>query len=212
MAGNAQNPKGFLGKVDALEAGTKKNIVGKATVTVQSNPMTSAQLQAKLGTADALYGAVTSARAALKQALTSWETALPDLRQFVKDYELAIKGLLGSKSPLLVDFGMKPAKPAVRTAETTAKGVAQGRQTRLVRGTKGKKQRQQITTSGEPGLLFVTPSGQPIPGALAGPRAPVSVSPDAGASGGSSSGGSSPSGTSASSSAPASGNGSGSGK
>ena len=131
------------------------------------------QILAKLGLADTLYQAVTDGRGALKQALTHWSAGLPELRQFVKDYELVLKGLFGSKSPILVDFDLAPTKPRVRHAETTAKAVAQGRQTRVVRGTKGRKARQKITTGGEPGLIFVTPTGKAVPGALAGPTAPA---------------------------------------
>ena len=174
---NGKNPSAFLKKVDLLESGTTKNVVGKSTVTVAGNAMTGPQINTTLGKGDVLYSAVTSARAALKQALSAYEAALPDLEQFVKDYVHALKGTFGSKNPVLVDFGIAIAKTPVRSVETKAKALAKSRGTRDVRGIKGKVQRQAITTAGTPGLALVTPEGQLVTGALSGPIPPGASAP-----------------------------------
>ena len=179
MANKNQAPSAFLRKVDKLEAGTTKNVVGKATVTVAGTAMTGPQINAKLGTADTLYSAVVEARAAETQALSAYNAALPELREFVKDYEFALKGTFGSKSAILVDFGIAPARPAARTVESKAKAVARGKQTRAVRGTKGKVQRQAVTVEGTPGLALVTPGGQLVGGVLDGPIPPGGSEPAA---------------------------------
>ena len=62
------NPAAIMKTIDSLEAGTTKDIVGKATVTVQGAAMTAAQIMAKLGAADTLYAAVTNAKVAEKTA------------------------------------------------------------------------------------------------------------------------------------------------
>jgi hypothetical protein len=64
------------------------------------------------------------------------------------------------------------------SAETKAVAVGLARETRAARGPTGKA-RAAITTQGKPGLVLVNPSGQPIPGPLAGPIPPGSGTPAA---------------------------------
>jgi hypothetical protein len=202
------NPAAILKTIDLLEAGTTKDIVGNATVTVQGVAMTAKQIVAKLAAADTLYAAVTNARVAEKTALAAWEAALPGFKLFVKAYKAALKGQFGPDSVQLLDFGINPLKkPAPRTTEEKAVSAALARQTRVTRGTKGKNQTAATTTQGKPGLGLFGPTGAPIPGGLVtGPTPPGSsepVTPNV-APAGSSTGGSTP-GSGGSSTPPASG-------
>jgi hypothetical protein len=176
MANSNSGPTAFLALVDAMESGTTKNIVGK--VTIAKTAMTGPQINAQLGQADTLYGAVVSARAALKVALAAWVAAEPGLRAFVKNYTSALKGLFGNGNPELEDFGIVVKAKAQPSAETKAKAVALSRETRQVRGPLGKA-RAAITTQGAPGLVLISPTGQPIPGTLTGPIPPGSGTPAA---------------------------------
>src|SRR5579863_8781563 len=102
--------------------------------------MTAGQIMSRLGAADTLYGAVTAARTALKQALTAYEASLPGLKLFIKNLEMAIKSQFGVDNPQLADFGMKPlTKAPARTAAQKAVAAALAKQTRAVRGPTSKK-------------------------------------------------------------------------
>jgi hypothetical protein len=176
---SGSGPNAFLAQCDALEAGTTQNIVGKATVTVATVAMTAVQINAKLGQGDTLYAAVTAARAQLDTAMAAWKAAEPGLRAFVTAYIDALKGLFGVGNPVLKTFGIVIKPRTKPSAETTAKAVALRKGTHAVRGPTSKKQRAAITTQGTPGLVLVSPTGQPIPGALAGPIPPGSGTPAA---------------------------------
>jgi hypothetical protein len=172
------SPGALIKKIDALEAGTTKDIIGKATVTVLGVAMTAAQINAKLGTADTLYAAVANAKTALKAALAAWDAAVPGLKAFIKSYEGALKGVFGADGVQLLDFGINPVKPPVRSAEEKAVSAALAKRTRGTRGTLGKNQRESTTTQGKPGLVLVDPSGTPIPGGLVtGPTPPGATAP-----------------------------------
>lgn len=169
---SGSGPSAFLAEIDALETGTTQNIVGKATVTVATVAMTAVQLNAKLGQGPALYAAVTAARAQLDTAMAAWKAAEPGLRAFVTAYIDALKGLFGVGNPVLKTFGIVLKARSQPTAATKAKAVALRKGTIAVRGPTSKKQRAAITTQGTPGLVLVSPTGQPIPGAMAGPIPP----------------------------------------
>lgn len=90
-------------------------------------------------------------------------------------------------SPLLMDFGMKPAsaKAKPRTASEKAVAAALAKQTKAVRGPTGKNERAATTAAGKPGLVLVSASGTPmaIPNGVVGPTPPGSSIPvDAAAS------------------------------
>ena len=171
------NPAAIIEHADALAAGTKKNIVGKMTLSVVGQAMNQAQILASLGTADAAYTAVTAARSALSQALAAYEAVLPALKTFLENYEAALKAQFGPRSPILADFGIKPRKAPVRNTETAAKALAKRRRTRGVRGTKGPKARLAVTADGTEGLALVGPTGQIEPGLLTGPTPPGAAEP-----------------------------------
>ena len=140
--------------------------------------MTAAQINAKLGTADTLYGAVTAARTVLKTAQAAWEAALPGLRLFIKNYEAALRAEFGVNSPQLLDFGMKPStgKAKPRTAAEKAVSAALAKNTKAVRGPTGKNLRAATTTQGKPGLVLVSSTGTPILNGIDGGPIPPGTS------------------------------------
>ncbi len=171
--GKSNNPGGFITKLKNLDSGTQKNIVGKSTVTVTSKAMTGAQISTQIENFESTYGAVASARTALKQALAAWIAVEPQARQFVVDYSHALKALFGARNPILADFGINPAKPkSSRTAAQKAVSAALAKQTRDLRGVKGKNQKAAITITGKPGLALVSPTGQILASSLPGPTPP----------------------------------------
>ena len=172
------SPAAVMKKVDALEAGVTKDIVGKATVGVSGTAMTAAQIKATLGVADTNYAAVVAAKQALKAALAVWEAALPALKLFMKNLEAGLKAEFGVDSIQLLDFGINPLrKPAKRTAAEIAVSSAEALQTRQTRGTTSKAAAQKVTTEGKKGLALIGPDGSPIPGLITGPTPPGSGTP-----------------------------------
>ncbi|HUB06152.1 MAG TPA: hypothetical protein VMB50_04085 [Myxococcales bacterium] len=175
MASNTKtsSPGGFVQKLKALDAGTKKDIPAKSSVTIASSSMTSAQISTQIESYESSYGAVTDARTALKQALAAWAAVEPAARQFVLNYTHALKAQFGANNPILVDFGINPAKPkSSKTAAEKAVSAALAATTKALRGVKGKNQKAAITALGKPGLVLVSPTGQPLASNLPGPTPP----------------------------------------
>jgi len=67
----------------------------------------------------------------------------------------------GPTSPQAQAFGYVEPNPAKPTAETRAKAVVKAKATRAARGTKGKKQKAQITGSAEAPAAVVGPTPTP---------------------------------------------------
>jgi hypothetical protein len=66
------------------------------------------------------------------------------------------------------------------TSEQMALKAAKAKLTRTARGTKGSKQKLAVTAQGQPGLVLVSATGEPMPGVLSGPSAPgIPVAPAA---------------------------------
>ncbi len=166
----------FTNKVSMLIAGINKNFTAKNSVTVDGQSMTQAQLLAQLGTLVTLAGNVTDTKAPWTAAVAAWKAALPGGEEFVSELITALKSTLGKNSPLLASFGIATPKPkAARTAVAKAVSSALSKNTRVVRGTKGPKARLEVTTAGKPGLVVVSPSGEPL--LTVGPVAPGSSEP-----------------------------------
>ncbi|MHB8417636.1 MAG: hypothetical protein ACYDCL_06145 [Myxococcales bacterium] len=173
-------PTALLRKTAALESGTTKDVPAKSTMTVAGAVMTQAQILSNLQAGDQSYAKVTAARLALTQALAAWKTAEAALRTFVTEYVATLKAQFGAGNPILTDFGINPRKPAAkRTAAQKVISAALAAETKAARGSnKGRKQKQAITAQGTPGLVMVSPSGQPIAStAVQGPTPPGASEP-----------------------------------
>ncbi len=178
----ANTTKGsFTNKVNMLIAGITKNFTVKNSLTVNGTSMTQVQLLAQLGTLVTLIGNVTDTKAPWTAAVAAAKAGLPAGEQFVAELITAIKQTLGKNSPLLTSFGIATPKPkAARTAVQKTVSTALAANTRVVRGTKSVKAKKSITTSGQPGVTVVGPSGQPLltvgavpPGSSAAPTVTV---------------------------------------
>ncbi len=161
-------------RTDAMIAGFTKDFTAKMSLTVEGSAMGQPAILTQLGGIKTLLTNVDATRKALTAAVAAKKAGTPDAMTFLANLETALKAQFGSRNPVLQDFGIAlPKTKAKPTAEQQAISVAARRQTRQARGTKGKKQALEIVAQGKPGLVLVTATGQPVPGALAGPVAPV---------------------------------------
>jgi hypothetical protein len=108
--------------------------------------------------------------------MAAWKAAEPGLRAFAKAYKTSLIGDFGEGNPELADFGIAVKVKATPSVETKAVALAERRKTVAARGPTGKA-RQAVTTQGKAGLALVSPTGQVIPGALAGPTPPGTGTP-----------------------------------
>ena len=141
--------------------------------------MTQPQIIAALQADADLYASVDSALQALKEAINAKNAGAAAAYEAL--YNNVVAGIRADKGPSSAElpaFGIKLPKPRTpRTAAQKALSAARRQQTKAARGILGKKQRQAITLAGQPGLVMVSPTGQPLPGAVQAPIAPANTAP-----------------------------------
>ncbi len=83
-------------------------------------------------------------------------------KSFLDHLPLALGVKFGATSPILYDFGLRPARPRKQpTVEQKTIAYAEGVRTRRARGSyTSDKQRKEITVEGKRGLSLVTPDGE----------------------------------------------------
>jgi hypothetical protein len=137
MATQGTGSPGLLApRIEALKAGTAKNIAGKTTVVVTGLAMSAMQIIARLGHVETLAADILRARAEVKRAMAAYDEAVPGLLMFIANYEASLRGLFGVDHPKLRDFGITPAKSRTPAAEAkNAAGAKAGKQTGAARAT-----------------------------------------------------------------------------
>jgi hypothetical protein len=131
-----------------------------------------ADLLAELDAALAKFPAARAAQAALRQAKAQRSQAIASMRARMGDLKTYLRATLSKTDPRLAAFGFVPkVRRPLTSAEKTLK-AAKAQLTRNARGTKGSKQKREITAEGQPGLLLVGADGMPMPGVLKGPTPP----------------------------------------
>ncbi len=157
-------PKGFRLLVTLLLQGVKSAMPASTTnVVVAGKAFTVAQLEAELQQMLDLFAAVDQARRAEKAALGALETELPAFKQEVRDLKHAIIALLGSKNPLLAQFGIAVHKqPRALSSQEKAIAAAKGSETRKARHTLGKRAKAEIH-GGTPTLTLGPNGAQIVP-------------------------------------------------
>ncbi len=191
----------FVAKITAMIGGFLKVFTPNMTFTVNGAPLTQGQIVQKLQGFVATIGKVPQTKAAWRAAVAAKNAEHPVAKALLAQLTTMLKQTLGDMDAQLPDFGIEPPKPRAKpSVEKAAVAVGKRRGTRQVRGTKGRKQAEAITTTGTPGLALMGADGAVVPGALTGPTLPGAAEPSevhgASASGtGAGSGGSGSSGT-----------------
>ncbi len=153
--------------LDALVA----NFPAATTITVNGRAMKQKAWVALVRRYLKAFRAVDPVLQAYRDVVNRRRAVEVEARELVKALRAAVKTLLGNQSPLLSRFGIPMDTARTTSAQDTLVSVAKRRQTRAVRGTKGRKQRLAIKTVGNP-PLGVTSEGELNVGAP-----PVNVAP-----------------------------------
>jgi hypothetical protein len=142
-------PKGFRLKMQQFLAGAQSVLpAGSSLPGINAAPMTQASIVAELNTGLSAYGAVDAQVTALKTTRAQLQAQLPGLRTYCEQLRNALVAFFGSSNPQLEMFGLTPKSKATKTLVEKISAVTLGQQTRVMRGTKGAKQKSKIKASG----------------------------------------------------------------
>ncbi len=175
---NSQTYSLIENRLSSMQAGFQKDFTPKQSLPVDGTPMTQQAIIGQIGSYLQILSDVAGARNALAVKIAAKKAAMPAIHKLLSDLEIALKFTLGSKNPLLPDFGIQPPKSRKKPdSQTKALAAAAAKSTKRARGIIGKNQRAQITAQGKPGLALVDAQGNVLPDALTGPLPPGSRTP-----------------------------------
>jgi hypothetical protein len=162
-----------LAQLQALISGLQKQLPN-GSFTLVSTPYTTATLvQALQGLITALT-AVVAAHAGVKVALAAWNTEDAKMGPIVLALIRILQSMYANAPDTLALFGLKPRKaPAPLTTAQKAARAAKAAATRQARGTKGPKEKAQVTGN----VTGVTITPITAPAAAPQPAAPVVAQP-----------------------------------
>jgi hypothetical protein len=147
-----------------------------AGTTMKLGDLTS-KIQARIAIAEA----VETTHAPWQAAVKADQAATPEYREFFTALRQALLSAYAGKVEALADFGLSPRKVPVLTPEKKAAAALKAQQTRLARGTKGKKQKaliKPIVTVTPPTVTVDKTAAPATPASPApAPAAPVTTSP-----------------------------------
>jgi hypothetical protein len=168
-----------------LVAGTQKHFANVASLMFASGSFTPAQVEAQLQQLAKIRTDVDNARAALQAKLAADTVQSPALLTFQREYVQFVKTTFSKSPDVLAEFGLKANKARTPlTIEQKAAAVAKSAATRSARGTKGAKQKLEITgdvtgvvvtpvTAAKPAAAVAsgtsTPAGPPVASATTAP-------------------------------------------
>jgi len=149
-----------------LIAGAQKHFATIATLMFASGSFTLTQVVTQLQQLATLRIDVDNAKAALEAKLATETVQAPALRAFLRAFVQFVKTTFSKSPNVLADFGLKADKVKTPlTVEQKAAAAAKSKATRSARGTKGSKQKLEI--SGDVTGVVVTPVTAPKPAVAA---------------------------------------------
>jgi hypothetical protein len=169
-----------------LIAGAQKHFATIATLMFASGSFTLAQVVAELQQLATLRTDVDTAKATLEAKLAAETVQAPALLTFMRAFVQFVKTTFSKSPDVLADFGLKANKAKTPlTAEQKVAAAAKSKATRSARGTKGSKQKLEITgdvtgivvtpvTAAKPAVAAAdggtsAPAGNPAPSATPAP-------------------------------------------
>jgi len=153
----------ILAQVQALIAGTTKH-TPSSTFMLDGVSYTAASLNQLFQSLATAITAVVTSDASAKTAVTALDGLTAKVAPVMLSYKRLLQTTYGSDLQTLTDYGLAPRKaPKPRTSEQNAAAKAKAAATREARGTKGAKQKAQIT--GNVTGVTVTPVTEPAPAA-----------------------------------------------
>jgi hypothetical protein len=155
-------PSEFEAEQVKMLEGVQGIFPASASLTIGGAVLTQAAIAAKLQGPIANSKAVTAAYKAFQAAVAVRRAETIESRGFYKQLKAALKVYYGPQAAELASFGIPTDKAIQRTAQQQTVAVAKRRQTRAVRGTKGKKQKAALTVAGNPPIYIASDGTQTI--------------------------------------------------
>jgi hypothetical protein len=176
LATPARPPKGLRANLERMLAGARDLPEGSSLPTAQG-AMSKAGVVSELEDAVAKFEAVDAQLVALKQARLEVLVSVDSLLELYTERKAALSIVLGRKSPMLLQFGLKPHQQRrALTAEESVVRAEKARQTRILRHTMGSRQKAALKFDGQIDVktrlrpTLSAPFGQP---GLAEPEEPA---------------------------------------
>jgi hypothetical protein len=139
-----QMKPGFSQSDRKLAPGILKHLQNLASVTLGDVSYTPAALvQLLQGCADAVDAALTL-KAKWQKAVAAARVILLNARPIIRAFKQYLQVTYGNNAEVLQDFGQTPRKTGKPLVETKAQALVKQRATRVLRGTKGKRQKKAI--------------------------------------------------------------------
>ncbi len=139
-----------------LEAGLVANVPAGTVFTIGGVTMTQAQIVAQYQDWIGIVKAVDAAKQVYLAAVAARLGITVAARTFNKGLKAVVKEHFGSESAVLASFGIPTDKAVSITSQQHVVAAAKRKQTRTVRGTKGKKQKAALTVVGNPPVAIAS--------------------------------------------------------
>ncbi|MHB8416617.1 MAG: hypothetical protein ACYDCL_00975 [Myxococcales bacterium] len=150
----AVSPGEFEHEIEKLDQGLLANLPPTVTLIVAGVPETRATLHATNQKYLDACKAVEAAKQAHLAAVGARNALTVGTRTYHKLVKAALKNYHGPEAQLLGSYGITPDRPIVQTTVQLVQAQAKGQQTRKVRGTRSRKQRQALKVVGDPAVTF----------------------------------------------------------
>jgi hypothetical protein len=154
----------------AMVSGIDTELTDIVAFVFREQPIQKTQVVSRLQARIAAAENTKVARLALHAAVAAEALSVADTAPLLVDLKSFLQSRYGKSNPKLQTFGITQAKTPQKSTLAKARGVAKGRVTRAVLGTKGKKQRKaavQALAAGAPtGATSAAPASAIVAGAV----------------------------------------------
>ena len=147
-------PSQFEQELAQMDQGVQQSLPAGTVLTIDGTAMKQPAIDTKIGGYITTFKAVDAAKAAYQEAVAARLAITVEARTFYKQLKAVIKTYFASQPSVLATFGITADKAVASSAKTKLLAVGKRSQTRVVRGTKSKKQAQSINVVGEPPLTM----------------------------------------------------------
>ncbi len=149
-------PAQFEDELVQMDQGVQQSLPAGTVLTIDGTAMKQPAIDTQLGGYITTFKAVDAAKAAYQQAVAARLAITVEARTFYKQLKAVLKTYFASQPSVLATFGLTADRAVASSAKTKLLAVGKRSQTRVVRGTKGKKQAQAINVVGEPPLTLAS--------------------------------------------------------
>jgi hypothetical protein len=149
-------PAQFENELVQMDQGVLQSLPAGTVLTIDGTAMKQAAIDTQLEGYINTFKAVDAAKAAYEQAVAARLAISVEAKTFYQQLKAVIKAAFASQPAVLATFGLTADKAVATSAKTKLLAVGKRSQTRVVRGTKGKKQAQAINVVGEPSLTLAS--------------------------------------------------------